>query len=264
VFIEHGASAVTSEVQQYDRKGRLTARAVYQASKRASNNPLAAWCAGYRYSNEGDLLEIRDTQRGRRMFEVDAAHRLVAEIGFDGHRIGYPLDEAGNVLSKPGLVLAKITTGNRLLHADAETFTYDERDHIVERVRGIDNPDAPRIRYEHDSRISGEGHSRSSEFPSGYRQDTHDTMAARHTLEGQAAGGTPVDANGDRSSHDQLHWVDESRQPIDYYNENGDRNLTYDHERRQPIPTPAKRQPIRPVVIPIAKPATTFTTILTT
>lgn len=152
VQLQHGeASTATHELQQYNAQGKLSARAVYQIQPASPNSPLAAWCSSYRYSLEGDLLEIRDTQRGRRMFEVDAAHRLVAELALGGRRIEYPLDEAGNLLSKPGLLLAKVTTGNRLLYADVEAFTYDERDHIVERVRGIDRLDAPRVRYERDS-----------------------------------------------------------------------------------------------------------------
>ncbi|HEU5076467.1 MAG TPA: DUF6531 domain-containing protein, partial [Polyangiaceae bacterium] len=108
VFVQHGEQfSGTSEIQQYDAQGRLTARAVYQRYQTRANNPLVAWTTCYHYSREGDLLEIRDTQRGRRLFEVDAAHRLTAELGFDGHRIDYSLDEAGNVVSKPGLVLAK-------------------------------------------------------------------------------------------------------------------------------------------------------------
>lgn len=152
VFVQHGATfSGTSELQQYDAAGRLTARGVYQRYQALANNPLAAWISCYRYSAEGDLLEVRDTQRGHRWFEVDAAHRLAAELRFDGHRVDYTLDQAGNILSKPGLVLVKLTTGNRLLHADVETFVYDERDHLVERVRGVDHPRAPRVRYQRDS-----------------------------------------------------------------------------------------------------------------
>ena len=55
-------------------------------------------------------------------------------------------------------------------------------------------------------------------------------MATRYTTEGQERGGVPVDENGNRIPRDQLNWVDENNRPIDYYDENGKTNLTYDHE----------------------------------
>jgi RHS repeat-associated protein len=95
-----------------------------------------------------------------------------------------------------------------------------------------DNPDL----YEFDTasgryrRREGEGHSRSSEFGSGYRQDTHDEMAMRHTDEGRAQGRPPVDANGDPIPHDQLTWRDSDDNHIPYHDDEGQTNLTYDHQ----------------------------------
>jgi hypothetical protein len=66
-------------------------------------------------------------------------------------------------------------------------------------------------------------HDRSTEYPSGYRERTHDAMAARHTDEGISQGGVPVDANGRRIPHDQLTWRDEQGRVIPY------KDLTYDH-----------------------------------
>ncbi len=48
-------------------------------------------------------------------------------------------------------------------------------------------------------------------------------MAARHTDEGLAQRGVPVDASGTRIPHDQLTWRDEHGRIIPY------RELTYDH-----------------------------------
>lgn len=115
------------------------------------------------------------------------------------------------------------------------------RQSIAEREAEGGNPpqrarDNPHL-YEYDTqtgqyrRIEGEGHSRSSEFPSGYRQSTHDEMAARHTDEGEALGyQTPRDANGRPIPHDQLTWRDSQGREIDYYAPNGSTNLTYDHQ----------------------------------
>jgi hypothetical protein len=66
-------------------------------------------------------------------------------------------------------------------------------------------------------------HDRSTEYPSGYRERTHDAMAARYTDEGIRQGGVPVDANGRKIPHDQLTWRDEQGRRIPYH------ELTYDH-----------------------------------
>lgn len=122
---------------------------------------------------------------------------------------------------------------------DDEEGTAPRRQSIQERIDeggeppkyARDNPDL----YEFDTasgtyrRKEGEGHSRSSEFPSGYRDSTHDEMAARHTDEGRAQGGVPVDASGDPIPHDQLTWRDADGNQIPYHDADGNTNLTYDH-----------------------------------
>ena len=72
-------------------------------------------------------------------------------------------------------------------------------------------------------------HNRSTEYPSGYRQGTHDHMATHWTDEGRAAGGVPRDASGVRIPHDQLTWRDANERVIPYYDSNGRTNLTYEH-----------------------------------
>lgn len=66
-------------------------------------------------------------------------------------------------------------------------------------------------------------HNRDSEFPSGYRESTHDAMAANWTDQGRAQGGVPVDANGVPLPHDQLTWRDGLGQEVPYD------QLTYEH-----------------------------------
>ncbi|MFZ5891773.1 MAG: RHS repeat-associated core domain-containing protein [Myxococcota bacterium] len=148
IRIRHGAAVgAPEELQQYDAKGHLTGRLVHRRSTNPTRHESAGvWSTRYQYTPEGDLTEIRDSERGRRVFEIDAAHRLAAELRPDGSRVSYALDEAGNLVSKPGLLLVKFSSGNRLLHAGAETFIYNDRDHIAER-----SSTSKTVRYEHDS-----------------------------------------------------------------------------------------------------------------
>ncbi len=88
-------------------------------------------------------------------------------------------------------------------------------------VRGPDG------RYARDPNYVPGTRDRSTEYPSGYRQRTHDEMAARYTDEGQRAGGVPVDGQGRRIPPDQLTWRDEQGRRIPYD------QLTYDH--RPPV-----------------------------
>jgi hypothetical protein len=67
-------------------------------------------------------------------------------------------------------------------------------------------------------------YTRDTQYPKGYRQSTHDEMAARWTDEGQAQGGVPKDANGNRIPRDQLTWRDAQGNEIPYD------ELTYDHD----------------------------------
>jgi RHS repeat-associated protein len=73
-------------------------------------------------------------------------------------------------------------------------------------------------------------HNRSTEYPSGYRQETHDEMAAKWTDEGRLQGGVPRDpVTGEKIPHDQLTWRDANGRTIPYYDAEGHTNLTYEH-----------------------------------
>jgi len=78
---------------------------------------------------------------------------------------------------------------------------------------------------------SDDRHCRDSEYPSGFRQSTHDEMAARHTDEGIAQGRAPVDADGNRIPREDLTWRDANGNVIPFHDENGNTNLTYDHDK---------------------------------
>lgn len=147
MLLRHGeAENGTRELQQYSREGQLRARLVWRAARLREPDASSTWSTRYEYSPEGDLLEIRDSHRGDRKFEVDAAHRLVAELDSSGQRLSYPLDEAGNLLSKPDLPLVRIAPGNRLQHAGLESFEYDGRDRMCTRWSRT-----RQTRYEYDS-----------------------------------------------------------------------------------------------------------------
>ncbi|MFI5551053.1 DUF6531 domain-containing protein [Streptomyces sp. NPDC051738] len=87
--------------------------------------------------------------------------------------------------------------------------------------RFMRDPNAPAIQ-----------HNRDSEYPSSYRQSTHDSMAAQWTVEGQTQGGVPVypaghASAGQRIPRDQLNWFDSNGNTIP------SDQLTYEH--RHPV-----------------------------
>jgi hypothetical protein len=96
--------------------------------------------------------------------------------------------------------------------------------HLYDAEGFVRGPDG---RYARDPNHVPGTRDRSTEYPSGYRQSTHDQMAARYTDEGRAAGGVPVDAQGRRIPPEQLTWRDEQGRRIPYD------QLTYDH--RPPV-----------------------------
>jgi RHS repeat-associated protein len=119
----------TRELLEYNGQGLCEGRLSWRV---AGDGSVQTSATRYRYSAEGDLLECICTQEGRVVYEVDAAHRLVAELRPDGRR-EYRLDAAGNVLEKPGLSRVELEAGNRLRAANDEVFTYNSRQHISER-----------------------------------------------------------------------------------------------------------------------------------
>ncbi|PNG18613.1 RHS repeat-associated core domain-containing protein, partial [Streptomyces cahuitamycinicus] len=62
--------------------------------------------------------------------------------------------------------------------------------------------------YARDPDAPDTAHNRKSEYPSGYRESTHDEMAKNWTMEGVQQGERPLDANGKKIPRDQLTWFD--------------------------------------------------------
>ncbi|WP_369035036.1 RHS repeat-associated core domain-containing protein [Streptomyces adonidis] len=62
--------------------------------------------------------------------------------------------------------------------------------------------------YAHDPDAPETAHNRKSEYPSGYRESTHDEMAKNWTLEGVEQGERPLDSGKNKIPRDQLTWFD--------------------------------------------------------
>ena len=132
-----------SETTQYDpRGGRVLAKVLY-----AKDAPAHRWERRFRYSGEGDLLEVQDSERGPIRHEHDAAHRLVKTVHPDGRVDTYAYNRAGALFQAPTLGQATVGECNRLRFANGERFEYNDRHHVSERVgpRGT-------ISFDYDSR----------------------------------------------------------------------------------------------------------------
>lgn len=134
----------TVELLQYDEAGRLEAQLTHRHD---APGRAAGRSASYTYSAEGDLLRVTDSERGVTRYEVDAAHRLVAEITPEQERLEYVHDAANNVVAKPGLRGLRVGPGNVAEVSSDETFGFDSRDRLAERI----GRDGATTRYRYDS-----------------------------------------------------------------------------------------------------------------
>ncbi|MGE0789729.1 MAG: RHS repeat-associated core domain-containing protein [Sandaracinaceae bacterium] len=146
----HGRGVVTrdfanglSETTQYHpRGGKVLRRVLYE---RETGTPR--WERRFEYSGEGDLLEVRDTDRGITRHEHDAAHRLAATVHPDGRRDAYQYNRAGALFESPSLGQATVGQGNILRYANGERFEYGGRHHLKKRIRHDSE-----LTYDYDSR----------------------------------------------------------------------------------------------------------------
>lgn len=127
VHVDHGNG--TQEVQQYDPRGRLTARV---CSRRGEE--VVRWTTRHQYTPEGDLTATVDNVRGNHRYSLDAAHRLVRVQGPDGSIVQYEYDAAHNLVELPALGVVQLASGNRLAAAATERFHYDDRQRLARRV----------------------------------------------------------------------------------------------------------------------------------
>jgi RHS repeat-associated protein len=130
----------TVEVLQYDGDRRLHGRLGY---RRDAYRRLSSWSKAYRYTPEGDLIQRDDSLRGTTRYEVDEAHRLVAELLPTGERREFWHDPADNLR----LGRVQIGSSNKLQASVGESFEYDDHDCLAERRQS----DGSLVRYRYDS-----------------------------------------------------------------------------------------------------------------
>lgn len=118
----------TVEQVRYDARGSCS-RSEVRAGGEDGARP---WVRDYRYSGHGDLLEVRDSERGTSSYQYDGLHRLV-EARHGSAQARYRWDAAGNLLEQPGLHAVEVGRGNRLSRAAGEQLAYDERLRLCRR-----------------------------------------------------------------------------------------------------------------------------------
>jgi RHS repeat-associated protein len=125
-LIERSCSNEVEELSQFDVQGRCLLK--------ATEGPRlgTGWARRFGYSGEGDLLKRDDTLRGSVTYQYDDAHRLGKATFPDGSQHDYLYDRGGNLLKAPGLE-ARMQAGNRLLDANEDRFTFNDRDHVAIR-----------------------------------------------------------------------------------------------------------------------------------
>lgn len=131
VYTRDLGNGVSETTQYHPRGGRVLSRTVWTKEGVRCQRV-------YRYSGEGDLLEVADSERGTTRHEHDAAHRLAATRHPDGRVDHYEYNAAGSLFRSPTL---QGTVGqlNQLRHANGDQLEYDHRHHIESRVgaRGV-------------------------------------------------------------------------------------------------------------------------------
>lgn len=134
----HGRGIITKDfdcglsetAQFHPRGGKVLRKLLFDRSAGAPT-----WERHFEYSGEGDLLEVRDSDRGVTRYEHDAAHRLKATTHPDGRSDQYQYNRAGALFEAPTLGQATVGKGNVLRYANGERFEYGHRHHLSKRVR---------------------------------------------------------------------------------------------------------------------------------
>ncbi len=116
----------TREFSLYDENGRCLINATVGDRDKVKFRR-------YRYSGEGELLEVVDHRGESTKYEYDASHRITGEISPKKGRQRFAYDPAGNLREKVGLKDVRLLEGNRLASANDEIFIYNDRNHVVSR-----------------------------------------------------------------------------------------------------------------------------------
>ncbi|WP_306316688.1 MULTISPECIES: DUF6531 domain-containing protein [unclassified Streptomyces] len=115
------------------------------------------------------------------------------------------------------------------LSADPNDYAYVDNPFTIADPLGLMPAiHGPNGRWARDPNAPAIQHNRDTEYPSSYRQSTHDALAAQWTMEGQQQGGVPVypaghASAGQRIPRDELNWFDSNGNPVP------SDQLTYEH-----------------------------------
>ena len=93
--------------------------------------PLAQWLPRWMVDTWGENPTVA-LPEPTTIRNVQGLHRLARAMLPDRSQQDYVYDRAGNLLKAPGLE-ARIQAGNRLLDANDDRFTYNDRDHVATR-----------------------------------------------------------------------------------------------------------------------------------
>ncbi len=129
-LVERELSSGRKELAAYDRQGRCLHKAGINRWDRKVD-----WRMSFRYSGEGDLLEVENSSEGKTQYSYDAAHRLRSETLPDGEASEFLHNIGNNLIKQPGLDQVELLEGNRLRSANGEAFDYNDRNHISRRHR---------------------------------------------------------------------------------------------------------------------------------
>ena len=111
-------------VSQFDEFGRTLSSLIESGDRKRELK--------YRYSGEGYLRQLADSQLGVLEVHNDAAHRIERIEGTNGS-VRFQYDACGNLLSKPGLDDVSIGPGNQIQRANGESFSYNHRNAMCRR-----------------------------------------------------------------------------------------------------------------------------------
>ncbi len=132
------------ELSHFDHRGRCSGKIEWRGE---GVHALVHRSICNRYSPEGELREIIDSDRGPIRHDYDPAHRVVAQHRLaQGHSVHYVYDRAGNLISAPGIAELRYDEGNRLAQIDGRFVTHDARQRLATRIE----PDGSVACFEYD------------------------------------------------------------------------------------------------------------------
>ncbi|MFY0540407.1 RHS repeat domain-containing protein [Nannocystis pusilla] len=118
------------ELTQIDSRGRVREKHLFPVE-----GSEAPWRRTFAYSAEGDLLAVKDSERGETRYQYDAAHQLAGVTRPDERGEKYTYDAVGNLVEAPHLPAAAIGPGNQLLMTNGSSLGYDHRNNVCEWER---------------------------------------------------------------------------------------------------------------------------------